>query len=84
MNEPNITYIITKVKQKIDGTEWSSILGHGLILTDHIQCRKSFTICNESGLRFTPKYSDAFNAFLHCPVRSTEGCDDRARPLSSA
>ena len=32
---PNITNIITKVKQKIDGTEWSSILGPWVVSQDH-------------------------------------------------
>ena len=65
---PNITNIITKVKQKIDGTEWSSILGPWVVSQDHINVVKALQSVNQRGLRFTPKYSDAFNAFIHCPL----------------
>ncbi len=68
MNEPNIIYIISKIKEKISSSDWAPILNPWLDSTDHYNVVKALKSANESGVRFTPRYGDAYNAFLHCPV----------------
>ena len=68
MNEPNIIYIISKIKEKISSSDWAPILNSWLDSTDHYNVVKALKSANESGVRFTPRYGDAYNAFLHCPV----------------
>ena len=68
MNEPNIIYIINKIKEKVSSSDWASILNPWLDSTDHYNVVKALKSANESGVRFTPRYGDAYNAFLHCPV----------------
>ena len=68
MNEPNIIYIISKIKEKVSSSDWAPILNPWLDSTDHYNVVKALKSANESGVRFTPRYGDAYNAFLHCPV----------------
>ena len=68
MNEPNIIYIINKIKEKVSSSDWAPILNPWLDSTDHYNVVKALKSANESGVRFTPRYGDAYNAFLHCPV----------------
>ena len=68
MNEPNIIYIINKIKEKVSSSDWAPILNPWLDSTDHYNVVKALKSANESGVRFTPRYGDAYNAILHCPV----------------
>ena len=69
MNEPNIIYIISKIKEKVSGSDWAPILNPWLDSTDHYNVVKALKSANESGVRFTPRYGDAYNAFHLAVVR---------------
>jgi len=69
MNEPNILYIINKIKEKVSSSDWAPHLQPWLDSADHYNVVKALKSANESGVRFTPRYGDAYNAFLHCPVK---------------
>ena len=68
MNEPNIIYIISKIKEKVSSSDWATLLNPWLDYTAHYYVVKALKSAIESGVRFTPRYGDAYNAFLHCPV----------------
>lgn len=68
MEDPNIINIISKTKEKVGQSDWSSILGSWLDSDDHINVVKSLRAVNSRGLNFTPKYGDVFNAFINCPI----------------